>query len=111
MSHRFLIDANLPVALSAHLIAASHNSIHVLELPGLSLPDRAIWDLAGAQNRTIVTRDSDFVRLVEAQPSGPAVIWIRLGNVRKKALLARLAADWNEITRRLEAGQRLIEIY
>ena len=42
--------------------------------------------------------------------SGPSVIWVRLGNVRKQVLLNRFQTDWGKILALLDAGERLIEM-
>jgi predicted nuclease of predicted toxin-antitoxin system len=42
--------------------------------------DGAVWQFAGENGFTIVSKDSDFdqIRLVRGHP--PKVIWVRLGN-------------------------------
>jgi len=41
---------------------------------------------------------------------GPAVVWLRLGNTRRAALLARVEAELPAIVAALERGETLIEI-
>jgi predicted nuclease of predicted toxin-antitoxin system len=72
-------------------------------------PDNAIRDYAASVGAVIVTKDEDFAirrLLVE----GPAVVWLRVGNTRRAALLERVAADWSEIVDALERGETLIEV-
>ena len=83
---------------------------HVLELGDLTLADPEIWALAAVQTRTIISRDADFVALSMAQPSGPQVVWVRMGNVRKQILLARFRRNFQVIVALLDAGERLIEV-
>jgi predicted nuclease of predicted toxin-antitoxin system len=106
----FLVDANLPVALARQLAFASVDCVHVIDIADVRTRDTTLWDLAEAQNRTIITRDADFADLARAQPSGPAVVWVRLGNVRKQVLLDRIQKDWPKIVSLLTSGERLIEL-
>jgi len=61
----------------------------------------------------IITKDEDFedrsTRLSELGKV-PSVKWIRLGNTTKRTLLIWFSNLLPEITLRLEAGERLIEI-
>ena len=54
-------------------------------------------------------KDEDFAvrRLLS---DGPAVVWLRLGNTRRAALLSRLEAALPAIVAALEQGDPLIEI-
>lgn len=110
MSRSFLVDANLPMALAQHLAALNIDCVHVAERVDVATPDIEIWALASAETRTIITRDADFARLVRTSTSGPAVIWVRMGNVRKQILLERMKRDWHKILTLLDAGERLIEL-
>jgi predicted nuclease of predicted toxin-antitoxin system len=110
MTGKFLVDANLPVALARQLADAGFDCVHVADLADLSTSDRTIWAMAAAQGRTIISRDADFAQLVMNSASGPSVIWVRLGNVRKLVLLQRIESDWGKILALLDAGERLIEM-
>jgi predicted nuclease of predicted toxin-antitoxin system len=110
MTGKFLVDANLPVALARQLAGAGVDCVHVADLADLSTPDRTIWAMAAAQGRTIISRDADFAQLVMGSASGPCVIWVRLGNVRKLVLLQRFQSGWVKILALLDAGERLIEM-
>ena len=57
-----------------------------------------------------MTKDQDFVALQSANPGGPAVVWIRLGNTSRRALLDGFASLLPDIQRALTGGERLIEI-
>jgi len=56
-----------------------------------------------------VTKDEDFAirRLLRG---GPSVVWLRFGNTRRIALLARIEAELPAIVAALERGETLIEI-
>jgi predicted nuclease of predicted toxin-antitoxin system len=107
---QFLVDANLPIALARQLAIGNVDCVHVVDLADLATPDMTLWDLANVQHRTIITRDADFADLVRVKPAGPAVVWVRLGNVRKRVLVQRIQRDWPKILALLDAGERLIEL-
>jgi len=73
---------------------------------GLRIRVTDILDLlaAGASHEEILET------LYTLEPAGPAVVWIRLGNTRKQALLQWLESLFAEIVATLEQGERLIEI-
>ena len=57
----------------------------------------------------IVTKDEDFaIRRLLA--GGPAIVWLRLGNTRRAALLTRIESEWPAIIAALERGETLIEV-
>ena len=53
---------------------------HVGSLGLANATDRIVWDFAGAQGFTIVTKDSDFNQLALLLGPPPKVVWIQLGN-------------------------------
>ena len=107
---RFLIDAQLPPALAKHLEAAGHEAEHVNAIGLEVASDAAIWRHAIRVGAAIVSKDEDFVQLAQLNPSGPQVVWVRLGNTTNKALWRVLGPLLPEIVAALENGERLIEI-
>jgi predicted nuclease of predicted toxin-antitoxin system len=57
----------------------------------------------------IITKDEDFVvrKMLE---SGPAVVWVRIGNTRRADLLRRLETHFASILDALERGETLVEV-
>ena len=106
---RFLVDAQLPPALARRLEALGHIAEHVADRGLASASDDVIRDSAASVGAVIVTKDEDFaVRRLLAD--GPAVVWLRLGNTRRAALLNRVEADLPAIVAALERGETLVEI-
>jgi predicted nuclease of predicted toxin-antitoxin system len=106
---RFVVDAQLPPALARQLEALGHTAEHVADRGMVSASDDVIRDYAARIGAVIVTKDEDFAirrLLVE----GPAVVWLRLGNSRRAALLARVEAELPAIVAALERGETLIEL-
>jgi predicted nuclease of predicted toxin-antitoxin system len=110
MTRKFLVDANLPLALARQLATTGVDCVHVADLGDMSTPDRTVWAMAAAEARDIISRDGDFAQLVIGSASGPSVVWVRLGNVRKQVLLSQIERDWDKLLGLLNSGERLIEI-
>lgn len=65
---KFLIDAQLPYRLKSWLIAKGFNTIHTSDLPNQNLTeDLTIADVADAENRTVISKDSNFLKLIILQ--------------------------------------------
>ena len=85
---KFLIDNQLPAALARHLISPGHDARHVLDEGLDAASDTEIWKYAAANSLVLITKDEDFC-LRGSQPSASVqVVWVRLGNCRKAALLS-----------------------
>jgi len=61
---RFLIDNALSPQLTEKLRAAGHDAHHVREHNMQYATDEAIFDLAAAENRILVSADTDFGTIV-----------------------------------------------
>jgi predicted nuclease of predicted toxin-antitoxin system len=86
---RFLVDAQLPPALARRLEALGHIAEHVTDLGMTSASDGAIREHATLVGAVIVTKDEDFA-VRQLLMGGPWVVWLRLGNTRRDALLSRV---------------------
>ena len=106
----FWIDAQLPQALAQWIIAEGARAAHVEELGLLRTPDSEIFAKARTAGAVVVTKDEDFVRLLEAQGAPPQVVWITVGNVRNPTLQALWIRSWHHVLIQLDAGEPLIEI-
>lgn len=107
---RFLIDAQLPPALARWLSSQGHEAEHVVDLRLAGADDRSIWQHAAASGAVVITKDEDFALRRTLESAGPAVVWVRLGNTRKGALLRWFEALLPEILAALARGEVLIEV-
>jgi predicted nuclease of predicted toxin-antitoxin system len=64
----FLIDNQLPPALSHWLARNGHTASHVLDLKLGQVPDDVIWTFAAKHGYTIVTKDEDFAQMLLLRP-------------------------------------------
>jgi predicted nuclease of predicted toxin-antitoxin system len=107
---KFLVDNQLPAALARFLASRGVACQHVLDLNMGDVSDAEIWKYAGQNECTLITKDEDFVYLANSRLTKARLVWIRLGNCRKKVLLAAVERQWLKIEAGLKAGDRIIEL-
>lgn len=84
---KFIVDAQLPERLSQLLNYRGHDSLHTCELPlNNATSDNAIIELSTAENRVVITKDSDFLEnfLINALPE--KLIIVKIGNAPNAVL-------------------------
>lgn len=72
--------------------------------------DREIWAYAQTHGAVLVTKNEDFVTMRALRPAGPPIVWIRLGNTTRRALLNRFVAIQDALLAALEKGETVIEV-
>lgn len=107
---KFLVDAQLPPGLAFWLRSKGHEADHVVDVGLAEAPDAAIWALAIAEKRMIVTKDRDFVDWALARTPKARILWVRFGNIRRDALISRIDAAWSELSEALGSDAPIIEI-
>lgn len=58
----------------------------------------------------IVTKDRDFVDWARVRTPKARILWIRLGNIRSDALLARIDTAWPELFEALKGDATIVEL-
>jgi predicted nuclease of predicted toxin-antitoxin system len=107
---RWIIDAQLPPVLAELLRQRGHEAEHVGDAGLLQAEDNTIWQRALADGAVIITKDEDFPIRASASRSAPCIVWLRLGNASRRALLAWLEPRLPAIEARVEQGEKLIEV-
>ena len=107
---RFLVDAQLPPALARWLASKGHETEHVGDVGLASASDKEIWNHALVIGAVIVSKDEDFAQRKILSGGGPAVVWVRLPNTRRRDLLVWFDGVLPPILRALERGETLIEV-
>ena len=107
---RFLLDTQLPEVLVPWLRDRGHEAEHVFDVGLARDKDNPVWHYAQAHGAVIVTKDEDFAEWVRRGRPGPQVLWLRIGNSSKRALVTWLEPRWPAMVRQLEQGDRLIEV-
>lgn len=106
-----LVDNQPPLGLVRYLVAEGWECIHVQDVGLAAADDRAIWQYAKERGLTIVTKDEDFQVLANRQRSiPPQMVWVRLGNCRKAALLEAFSNVLPALHDMLAAGDAVVEI-
>lgn len=107
----FWIDAQLPPSL-AHYLAATFRvqAIPIRDLGLRDAEDRSIFDAARSRDATVVTKDSDFVDMLERLGPPPRVIWVTCGNSSNAHLRSVFNATFGDALKLLAAGAAMVEI-
>ena len=72
--------------------------------------DEEIFIAAKSANVVVMTKDSDFLDLLDRFGPPPQVLWLTCGNTSNAHLKQILSATLSEAITLLEAGERLIEV-
>jgi len=88
---KILLDANISWKLTNPLKQFYDECAHV-DLIGLSVPadDIAIWNYSLENGYTIITKDNDFLDLLEIRGFPPKIVLLKTGNNSSHALLELL---------------------
>ena len=107
---RFLIDAQLPPALARLLVEHGHVAEHVTDIGPGNATDSWLWRYALEHGSVLITKDEDFRDMVVLRGSPPPVIWVRVGNTRRQALLIWFEPLIGRIVELIESGNQLVEL-
>lgn len=103
---RFLVDAQLSPRVAEWL----RNRGHGAEYVGPMATDKSIVARAKEIDAVIVSKDGDFVGLLENTEQPPAFLWVRVGNTSNRVLFERLEAKWAAIEAALAQGHKVVEL-
>jgi predicted nuclease of predicted toxin-antitoxin system len=106
----FLVDAHLPPALARWISSHGHPATHVFDVSLHAADDPVIWERARQSEAILISKDEDFVDRWLLSDAPIALVWIRKGNCSNRALMAWFESLWPETLRRLDQGERLIEL-
>ena len=84
---RFIVDAQLPPAPARLMASSGLQAEHVLNIGLRDSEDSMIWEYAIEQQAVLVTKDGDFPRRLQQSISGPTILWLRIGNTSRRAML------------------------
>jgi predicted nuclease of predicted toxin-antitoxin system len=82
----------------------------VRELGLRDATDGQIFEAARASEAVVMTKDADFVRLLERHGPPPQVLWVTCGNTSSQVLRQLLRHVWPNVRAMLDAGEALVEI-
>ena len=105
------LDAQLPPALAPWL--RSDLGLDATTLKGLGLrdaDDRDIFLAARAAGAVLISKDSDFVDLVQRLGTPPQLVWLTCGNVTNARLKIVMTKAWLGVAAMLSAGEPIVEL-
>lgn len=105
------VDAHLPPVIATWI--ASTFGVEAIALRDLGLRDAEdleIFEAAKAQEAIVMTKDSDFVDLVDRLGAPPKIIWLTCGNTSNLRLREILSKTLPRALELLAAGETLVEI-
>lgn len=107
----FWLDAQLPPRIAVWLAARFGIEAHAVRDLGLrDAPDREIFAAARRAGAVLVSKDSDFVDLVERLGAPPQLIWVTCGNVTNERLERVFATTFADALRLLGEGRPVVEV-
>jgi predicted nuclease of predicted toxin-antitoxin system len=95
----------LPKALSELIKRKGFDSIHTKELPLKNLtPDAGIIIISKAEDRIVITKDSDFYNsfILKREPS--KVVFVRVGNLKLSKLIDLFENNFESLISNLKVG-------
>ena len=105
------LDIHPPPALATWMRAALDiDCVPVRELNLQTAPDGAIFHAARQSGVIVMTKDADFLILLEQYGPPPQVIWVTCGNTSNKHLKSLVESGWRTILPMLERGEVLVEL-
>ena len=107
----FWLDAQLPPALALHLAEAFGVEAKTLGSLGMrDAPDREIFDAARREGTIIITKDDDFVELVQRLGAPPQIVWVTCGNSTNQHLKRVFSTTFAHARDLLAGGAPVVEI-
>jgi predicted nuclease of predicted toxin-antitoxin system len=108
---RVWVDAQLPPAMAGWLAAEPGvEAQHTFAIGLLGASDQQIWDAARDERVIVVSKDSDFVDLVQRHGPPPQIVWVTTGNATNTVLRELVRVAWPRAIPLLQAGEPLVEL-
>ncbi len=107
---KFLVDAHLPKQLSQALNEKGHDSIHTLDLPEKNkTKDGSINSISLNEQRTVISKDSDFIESLLNSNKPYKLLHIATGNISNQELQRLLEENMDAIEKALTTN-RMVEL-
>jgi predicted nuclease of predicted toxin-antitoxin system len=105
------VDAQLPPALAKWLRDLGESgAVHIADLGLLQAEDPEIFEKARQEAAVVITKDNDFVQILERRGPPPVIVWVTCGNRSNPALKDLIVRSWPRAKELLAAGEILVEI-
>ncbi len=108
---KFWIDAQLSPALAPWLSDTFAVEVFSVQRLGLrDASDEEIFLAARTQEAVVITKDRDFVYLLERLGPPPQIVWVTCGNPPNAVMREILHQHFSNAILRLQTGTALIQI-
>lgn len=108
---KFIVDAQLPVKLHNWLTENGFDSKHVVDLPKKEFTsDIEIIKFAVAEQRVIISKDSDFYKYFIINKKPDNLLMVTTGNITNKVLLKIFEQNFSKIYSLFEEGAKVVEL-
>jgi predicted nuclease of predicted toxin-antitoxin system len=105
------VDAQMSPAIAAWISGNfSVNAVAIRDLGLRDAEDKEIFEVARRENAIVMTKDSDFVLLLDKLGAPPQVIWVTCGNTSNARLKEILTNTLPKALELLKLGEELVEI-
>lgn len=105
------IDAQMSPAIAAWVNANfAVNAVAIRDLGLRDSEDEEIFQAARRENAIVMTKDNDFVLLLDRLGVPPQVIWVTCGNTSNARLKEILTNTLPKALELLKSGEKLVEI-
>lgn len=105
------LDAHLPPAVAPWISARfAVAAVPVRDLGLRDAGDRAIFLAARMADAVVITKDSDFAKLLQDLGPPPQIIWLTFGNTSNARLKGIFAQTLHKAFDYIRSGESLIEI-
>lgn len=106
---KFFVDTQLPPLLAKFLTEKQYNAIHTTDFPeGHLLQDSEIVRIAIAENRIVITKDSDFLDNYLLKGAPPKILLLKLSNISNRDLLHVIDLYLQQIVEQFETQADVI---
>jgi len=105
------VDAQLSPELAPWLTERfAIEAAHVRDLGLRDAEDPEIFSAARTADVVVLTKDQDFVRLLEQRGAPPRVLWLTIGNTSNRYLRGFLERALPKALQLLQEGETLVEL-
>ena len=106
---KFIIDTQLPPRLSHYLQTKGYDAIHTTDFEkGHLLGDDKIVLIAKKEERTVITKDSDFLDNYVLKGAPPKILLIEFGNIGNNDLIDMFKLFFDKVLDVFNEGNNLV---
>jgi predicted nuclease of predicted toxin-antitoxin system len=108
---KFIVDAQLPYRLKRWITEQGYDTIHTLDLPLKSLTaDITIAELALLENRIVISKDTDFLKLNILHQKPEKLLMLSTGNIVNSSLIDLFQRNFLFIIQLFEKQATIVEM-